>query len=285
MDKNRKFKNLKIDWTNLLIIRDDLLGDFSYSFENTPYDYLEYAKEDFSSLTTRGFINAITNAKRSIDCQIDSIIIALGYELKTFDENRYVKEFINENYETQDEVNGVTNKLKLIRILNIAPVFLISKIRYLRNYVEHEYLIPTKEDTRESIEVAELFLHSSMRQFNTTVPCLTFGSNHKYSYDEEKNSFELDNLYSPHIQFSIEPIDGLSEISLIDDGSYVTTYMKDGEEVSTCGYYKASETIRLEKDSSEYLIALQIFFTENYRKLPELLGNKMDSKFMKWVTY
>jgi len=36
-------------------------------------------------------------------------------------------------------------KLRLIQVLEIAPTFLISQIREIRNKLEHEYILPNEK--------------------------------------------------------------------------------------------------------------------------------------------
>ena len=149
-------KNVKINWMNFIILLGNLNGDFDIE----PLEYLKFAKLDYREGTTKGLVNA------------------LGYDYKKFDEyNAYkdTKRFIKENFENS-ECDGLTERIKLIEILEIAPVFLISKIRTLRNKVEHEYTLPTKEEVKEAIEISELFINSSMRKFSLTPSGIEFGN-------------------------------------------------------------------------------------------------------------
>ena len=47
-------------------------------FEIDPETFLDYAKEDFLSFDERGCINALSNVKRSIECQSDIIHFSFG---------------------------------------------------------------------------------------------------------------------------------------------------------------------------------------------------------------
>ena len=40
---------------------------------------------------------------------------------------------------------GFPLKLRLIQVLEIAPTFLISQIREIRNKLEHEYILPNEK--------------------------------------------------------------------------------------------------------------------------------------------
>jgi hypothetical protein len=58
----------------------------SKKFEITPKEFLEFAEEDIDLNNNHGFINALSNAKRSIECQSDIIHFSFGipYEKLNF---------------------------------------------------------------------------------------------------------------------------------------------------------------------------------------------------------
>lgn len=47
-------------------------------FEVTPTEYLAFAENDLESKDLRGLINALSNTKRALDCQIDSLLYTFG---------------------------------------------------------------------------------------------------------------------------------------------------------------------------------------------------------------
>ena len=53
-------------------------GSLNYEIPNKSDAFLEYAENDLESNTEAGNVNALTNAKRAIDCQIEQLIKALG---------------------------------------------------------------------------------------------------------------------------------------------------------------------------------------------------------------
>ena len=160
MDNNIRniLLNSKIDFTNILIGLDSYgVLDFD-NFEITPSEYLKFSKEDYKVSNTKSWINSISNAKRAIDCQIDTIIKSL--KIDTSDKN--LSNFCNA---ILIEEKSLPFKLQIIKALNLAPVFLISNIRNLRNKVEHEYSPISKEDAKSAIELAEFFLNSVKSKF------------------------------------------------------------------------------------------------------------------------
>ena len=43
-------------------------------FDINASEFMKYAEMDLDQGTTQGLVNALTNAKRAIDCQIDSVL-------------------------------------------------------------------------------------------------------------------------------------------------------------------------------------------------------------------
>jgi len=145
---------LKIDFTSTFILRDSGTGNRN-PFELSAREFLRFSKEDFKSKNKKGNINALTNAKRAIDCQIDTAFTLFGiqYDSIPISSNKVI------------ELTGLMDidlphKLKLIQALDFAPSVLISKTRILRNRLEHYYQIPDEEEVKEAIELAELFVLS-----------------------------------------------------------------------------------------------------------------------------
>ena len=145
---------LKIDFTSTIIELDSGSGTEN-PFDLSARDFLRFAKFDFKSNDKKGNINALTNAKRAIDCQIDSAFTIFGIEYDKIpnSSNKII------------ELSGLKNldlphKLKLIQAVDFAPSGLISKTRTLRNKLEHYYKIPEKEEVHDAIELAELFVLS-----------------------------------------------------------------------------------------------------------------------------
>src|ERR1035437_1444665 len=146
-------KSVGIDWTKVNIWWDSgrrLNAEFGVS----PQEYLDFAYQDSQSNDTRGCINAISNAKRSSECQIDEFCACLGYINKELPKN--VTNYV-EKYSPTTKNLKILPKLKLLNALDVAPLVLILKMRSTRNKVEYQYKLPNKDETTEAIEIAELF--------------------------------------------------------------------------------------------------------------------------------
>lgn len=132
-----------------------------WSFDISPSEFLSFSKSDFKEGGKRGAINSLANAKRAIDCQVDRVFKALGYEFNCFPS--YLKEFCRYFCESKDVVR-LPEKLKVINAFGMAPAGLVSSVRALRNKVEHYYNVPSIDDVKMAIEVAELFIAATERK-------------------------------------------------------------------------------------------------------------------------
>lgn len=161
-----------------LIIEKDLGLWLQHDFQICPLDFVNFAKEDLSENTTRGFINAITNAKRAVDCQIDSVYQAIGFSHDK--QHEATKAFVEWHEHNEGSVDA-PKKLKFIRALGLAPTVLISKIRLLRNRLEHYYEVPDVNLVKEYVEIAELFICTVQYKLHLFTSDLMFINADKWS--------------------------------------------------------------------------------------------------------
>jgi len=268
--------NLKIDFTNCRLVEYDYLGDFNDIFEVTPLEYLTFAKESLNSDNRKGLIDALTNAKRAIDCQIDSIITVLGYDFKKFNEGsfyKFTKQFINTYYNGKTSI-GLTDKIKLLNILNIMPTLLISKNRNLRNIIEHEYKLPKYEEVQEAIEIAELFIYSSNKKISDTHRAIIFGSNHITKEREriDKTTYKTILMKPNYICI---------EFDYFKESKFKIVLVKEEDNHFPYNSYSNKHKEYLIDSSMEtYPFLLKILFDRTYYLLPQLLGNKMKKEFI-----
>ena len=73
------FEHVKLDYTNISIAAHDNIN-FDFEFQVMPFDYLSYAQKDMSETSPKGLINALSNAKRSIDCLIEVALKSLSID-------------------------------------------------------------------------------------------------------------------------------------------------------------------------------------------------------------
>lgn len=110
-----------------------------------PQEFLSFARQDLEEDSEKGRVNAITNAKRAIECRVDEILTLSN--LKGFSSrNRW----------------GLPYKLRVLRTLGVvAPGVLTEYIASKRNLLEHAYVRPSPEETRHLADITELFLSAT----------------------------------------------------------------------------------------------------------------------------
>lgn len=115
-------------------------------YDIDPWEFLSYTRQDLEEDSERGRINALSNAKRAIECRADEILTLSN--LKSFSSRlRW----------------GLPYKMQVLRTLGIsAPDVLTNYIASNRNILEHAYVRPKDlEQTRYIADIAELFLSAT----------------------------------------------------------------------------------------------------------------------------
>lgn len=114
------------------------------SFDTLPGEYISFAEFDIESEFKHKYINALSNAKRALDCQADRLLKSIGYY-------RISKK----------KFWGFSKKIEFIKKLNILTPRILKKINRLRNLMEHEYIKPNEEQVEDFIDVVSLFIAST----------------------------------------------------------------------------------------------------------------------------
>ena len=152
-------------------------------FEITPKQFLEYAEKAIEEGGNAGYINALSNIKRAIDCQLD----LLGYILGQF---RKAKK---ENWK-------FPRKIEFMRSTGLVAPEVLTKINRKRNELEHEYKCPATEEVKDALDIANLFLASTNRFVEREY--LGFGTELNrgelwINFDQDRNLFEIETLDPP----------------------------------------------------------------------------------------
>lgn len=132
----KSIKNLRINEYE----KDDL----NLPYELIPKEFLKYAKADITLKSNRGIVNALSNTKRALHCQVDSLLYAFGYEEKSKKKNFY-------------------EKLEILTGLDIVTPEFLRKINNMRNLLEHEYNIPSREDVEDALDFVALFIEYTQK--------------------------------------------------------------------------------------------------------------------------
>lgn len=115
-------------------------------FEVSAYEFLRFAKSETYQRTTKSVVNALSNAKRAIECQIDTLLYVFGhYEL------------------AQKEKWSFPKKMEFLESIGIISPNILNQINRKRNNMEHRYEIPKNEEIVDVLDIAELFLEATDR--------------------------------------------------------------------------------------------------------------------------
>jgi hypothetical protein len=118
----------------------ETICDVSVPFDVKSVEYLKFAESDLGNSDAHNLINALSNIKRGIDCQIDSLLIAFGLYKKSKEENWHFP-----------------HKLSVLKELGVTSPRILNKINTKRNQLEHYYSSPKKEEVEDALDVATLF--------------------------------------------------------------------------------------------------------------------------------
>lgn len=112
-----------------------------------PRTYLGFAQEDLAGADCpRVRINALSNAKRALHLQVETLTGALGYA----------------QWES-DGPQGFPRRLRFASQFGLVQPKILEKINGLRNDVEHEYIDPACSVVQDYVDVVTLYLDASDR--------------------------------------------------------------------------------------------------------------------------
>ena len=161
MNLKTLINKLDFEWNTMSITMD---GEYSFDcdFNISPDEFINYAKKDIVLADKHGLVNAMSNAKRAIECQTDTVLDSLtGVELKRRNALDTLPRF--------DVRRGnLPHKLKLLREMGVAAPIIVEKVNRQRNLLEHEYELSERSKVEEAIDIAELFVAAcskSLRAF------------------------------------------------------------------------------------------------------------------------
>jgi hypothetical protein len=162
-----------LDWSDLYF-EPDGGGSFSCPFQITPTELIDFAKSDFYKADRKGLINALSNAKRAIDCQTDGFLVAIGLDPEDLKKQLgdHGIQFLSPGIPDR----SVPLKFRLLQSLDFAAPSIVSKMRRLRNLLEHEYRMPRRKEVGDAIDVAELFVKACQWKMKSPMTSFGFGS-------------------------------------------------------------------------------------------------------------
>ncbi len=116
--------------------------DVELPFDILPSEYLCFVEDDLKKLDKRNLVNALSNAKRSLDCQIEALLYA----------------FCLRKYANNKKFN-IPQKIALLNDIGIIAPRILKKINKIRNMMEHEFSLPMLDDVQDFADVILLFNH------------------------------------------------------------------------------------------------------------------------------
>jgi hypothetical protein len=105
-------------------------------FDIAPEDFLSFAEKDILEGDLRGLVNGLSNAKRAIDCQVEKLLACLGLP----------------------SARSFPKKMELLAEIGVVAPRIVAKVVRARNYLEHEYRRPEREQVEDAVDVATLFV-------------------------------------------------------------------------------------------------------------------------------
>jgi len=107
-------------------------------------DFLTFAKTDFEGQDLRSWVDALGNAKRAIECRIDTLLYNFCLRKKS-----------------KKEEWNFPKKIKVLRELGIVAPNILRRVNKKRNQLEYQYTKPVRDDVDDATGVTELFLRAT----------------------------------------------------------------------------------------------------------------------------
>ncbi|MGA2933586.1 MAG: hypothetical protein ABSD81_00340 [Methanomicrobiales archaeon] len=198
-------KKINYNWDNCELEPDsgDSVLDLNPSiFEITPQDFLEFAEKDLEKQDLQAMVNALSNIKRSIECQIDVALYSfkIPYERMSF-----------------------PDKVEVLRRMGLSSPDILKKINRIRVELEHFYKRPKVEQVNDAVDVAHLTLDA------ISYPLHSFWSNFYIAQQDEDNVL-LEYRYWNVILFRFKQ----------EKGEFVIKHLENGNESNSISIFSSN---------------------------------------------
>jgi hypothetical protein len=144
------------------------MGSIEFPFETTGDNFLNYAERDLERNDIAGNINALTNAKRAIDCQVEALIKVLGLKKE----------------------QSFPRKLERIKEIGLVAPRILTKVNKTRNLLEHEFKNPERSQVEDAVDIATLFVKLTNGIFFNFIHQVIFEESYK-NLNLKGKAFEL----------------------------------------------------------------------------------------------
>jgi hypothetical protein len=129
---------------NSLYVLPDASTNLDYDFDIVAEEFLRFAEKDLTQGDKHGLVNALSNAKRAIDSQVDKVLGCFGLLSR----------------------RNFPQKMVMLSDMGIIAPRIVNKVVKARNYLEHEYQAPVQEQVEDALDIAFLFVTSLDRTLN-----------------------------------------------------------------------------------------------------------------------
>lgn len=173
MDDIKEIKDL----FQFILQADDIGHDSSFGsdiiipvYDISPEEFLAFAENAISSGTKEGLVNATSNLKRALDCEMDMFFECINLK-RIIDKNNL----------------KFARKTQFLADIGLFPIESINKLNLMRNKLEHEYKIPEISDLLVYYElvwsiVKILDLHLELLYINGEINLELYIKNNEYYF-------------------------------------------------------------------------------------------------------
>lgn len=194
---------------------------YEIPFDIKPNDFLLYAEQDLNSCLPHCFVNALSNAKRALDCQVLCLLDIFGL-LKHAEKKRW----------------GFPSKIEALKKTGILAPRILTKVNKTRNLLEHEFANPNSEQVIDFIDVVALFLESTKVYMENYLNFIetTWINDKTMNIEISANNIVVEFYYIADIE-NQEDVEGCSHCKIIispeDEGFYkiMELYHKKTEKI------------------------------------------------------
>lgn len=154
-------------------------------YEKDASQFIAFAEQDLKDNSERGRANALSNAKRAIDCRVDELLALLNFK----------------GFSARERWN-VHYKMQVLRSFGVrTPDILKRLIVSPRNVLEHKYVSPKEQEAQNAVDLAGLFVEATRQYIKqgylhaATLSCTSFfkGFENYGIRDEYELAFDLGN--------------------------------------------------------------------------------------------
>lgn len=178
------------DIVQLILRTDEIERDSSSGsdisipiYDISSEEFLDFAENAIASETKEGIINAVSNLKRALDCEMDMFFESINIK-RIFDKK-------NLKFE---------KKTQFLANIGLFPIQTINKLNFMRNKREHEYKVPEIYDLHtyyelvwSIVKILDLYLELL---YTEEINLELYIENNKYyfkmKYDIKKCAFEFE---------------------------------------------------------------------------------------------